>query len=95
MIKAGADQGATGENAIKVTSFDVDIILGPIAIIVTDSMLGEISETIATSIARSKAKKILIPLNRCGVVVSGTKNSNLQSLIIEMVRELEKEMVNV
>lgn len=94
MMKAGADQGATGENAIKVTSSNVDIIVGPIAILVTDSMLGEISDNIAVSIARSKSKKIVIPLNRCGVHVAGTKNATLQSLIIDMMREIEKEMEN-
>jgi NAD(P)-dependent dehydrogenase (short-subunit alcohol dehydrogenase family) len=93
MMKAGADQGATGENAIRVTSSNVDIIVGPIAILVTDSMLGEISENITVAIARSKAKKIVIPLNRCGVTVTGTKDATLQSLIIDMIREIEKEIM--
>ncbi|NLK72978.1 MAG: DUF3842 family protein [Clostridiales bacterium] len=90
MLKAGADEGATGENAICVTAQKVDIIIGPLAIVLSDSMLGEISQTIATAIARSPAKKMLLPMNRCGVFVAGVKNKTIQDFINEIVSEIQE-----
>lgn len=94
MLRAGANVGATGENAIRVTCEKVDIIIGPLAIILTDAMLGEISQEIASSIARSPARKLLVPINRCGITVAGTKDVNIQSLINEIVYEIQQEIKN-
>ncbi len=94
MIKAGADVGATGQNAIKVTCEKVDMIVGPLAIILTDSMLGEISQDIAISISKSPAKKFLIPINRCGVTIPGIKNVSIQNLICEIVYEIQEDIKN-
>ncbi|MDR2615602.1 MAG: DUF3842 family protein [Oscillospiraceae bacterium] len=91
MIKAGADEGASGENAIVVNAPKVDFILGSVAILAADSMLGEITAPMAAAIARSPAKKILLPLNRCGILVAGIKGEPLMQFIDEaaaMVREL-------
>ncbi len=57
MINNGANRGATGENAIQYTVEKVDIIFGPIGIIIPNSMLGEITPAMAEAIARSSAKK--------------------------------------
>ncbi len=92
MFKAGANEAATGENAISVTSRQVDIIVGPLAIIFADSMLGEISQNISGSIARSPAKKMLLPMNRCGVMVAGIKNKGIQDMINEIVYEIQAEI---
>lgn len=81
MLKEGASKGATGENAIAVTSQRVDIILGPLGIIMAQSMLGEITGKIASSIASSSAKKILIPISMCNAIVPGTENYKLSQLI--------------
>ena len=94
MLKAGANEAATGENAISVTSQQVDIIVGPLAIIFADAMLGEISQGISTAIARSSAKKMLLPMNRCGVMVAGIKNKGIQDLIYEIVCEIQEEIKN-
>ncbi|MBM7686750.1 MAG: hypothetical protein PWP07_2653 [Epulopiscium sp.] len=64
MMKAGANEGATGENAIVYNSSKVDIIIGAIGIIAANSMLGELTPTMAKAIAESPAKKVLLPLNR-------------------------------
>ena len=40
MINAGADQGASGENAVVVQCRRADIIAGPIGITLADAMLG-------------------------------------------------------
>lgn len=92
MIKAGANSGATGENAIKVMSKRVDIILGPLAIMVPDAMMGEITSDIALSISSSEAKKILLPFNKCNMVIAGVKGMKLNKLIEELVQEVLKEI---
>jgi NAD(P)-dependent dehydrogenase (short-subunit alcohol dehydrogenase family) len=81
MLKAGANEGATGENAIVYNSLKVDIIIGPIGIIVANSMLGELTPTMAEAITESPAKKILIPLNKCGIEIIGIKEETLPQLI--------------
>ena len=43
MLKAGADAGATGENPAVVTSRTADIIVGPMGIVIADSLMGEIT----------------------------------------------------
>ena len=65
MLKAGADAGATGENPAVVTSRTADIIVGPMGIVIADSLMGEITPKMAVAIGQSPAKKVLIPVNRC------------------------------
>ncbi|MFB6467268.1 DUF3842 family protein [Cytobacillus sp. Hz8] len=91
MLKAGANEGATGENAIAYTAPKVNIILGPIGIICAHSFLGELTPTMASAIAESPAKKILIPLNRCNITVTGIEVKPLPHYIddaIELVKTL-------
>ena len=70
MMKGGADVGATGENPVVLASRDADVIIGPIGIILADSMYGEITPRMSEAIGASRARKILIPINKC-VVVAG------------------------
>ncbi len=77
MIKAGADEGATGENAICYNSNRVDVIMGAIGIIAANSMLGELTPAMASAIASSNAIKVLIPLNRCNIQIAGVKDEPL------------------
>lgn len=81
MLKAGADQGATGENPVIVNCRDADIIIGPLGIILADAFLGEITPAMALAIARSPAQKILIPVNRCNVRVAGIRDLTLNEYI--------------
>ena len=74
MMKGGADVGATGENPVVLASRDADVIIGPIGIILADSMYGEITPRMAEAIGASKARKILIPINKC-VTVAGVDES--------------------
>ncbi len=71
MLLAKADGGATGESAVVYNAKDADYIVGPIGIIVSGALLGEISPEIACAITQSRAKKILLPENKCGVSVVG------------------------
>ncbi|MDD4328181.1 MAG: DUF3842 family protein, partial [Eubacteriales bacterium] len=67
MLKAGADKGATGDNAIIWNSNRVDIIIGAFGIIAGGSMMGELSDQVAAAVSHSDARKILIPLDKCGM----------------------------
>lgn len=67
MVKAGADDGATGENAIVVNLGRAHIIIGVVTILCADSMLGEITPAMARAAGECSAVKILIPMDRCGI----------------------------
>lgn len=90
MLKAGADHGATGENSVIVCARKADVIIGPIGIIVADSMFGEITPAMAKAIGQSNAKRILIPVNHCDNIVVGIRNLSIKDLIEEVLTELHK-----
>jgi hypothetical protein len=71
MVRAGADNGATGENAAVYNCARADYIIGVIGILVANSMHGEISPKIAAAVSSSPAHKILIPFDKCSVTVLG------------------------
>lgn len=83
MLKAGADQGATGENAVAVACRKTDVILGPIGIVIADSMLGKITPRMAAAVAQSGAKRILIPFDHCDNIIVGVAGGGLKARIRE------------
>ena len=87
MLKARANRGATGENAISVTVKNVDVIIGPLAIIVADAMMGEVTPKMARAISSSPAKKILIPLSQENVEIVGAPTIPLPHLIDMLITE--------
>jgi hypothetical protein len=90
MLKAGADNTATGENAVLVGCRKADVIVGPIGIVIADSLCGEITPRMAVSIGQSTAKKILIPVNHCENIVVGVADLSVSKLIqnvIEIIQE--------
>lgn len=89
MLKAGADYGATGENAVLVNAADSDIIIGPIGIVFANALLGEITPSIATAIGASKAYKILIPVNRCNHYVAGCTEAPMSEYIKLAINKIE------
>ena len=91
MMKAGANRGATGENAVVHTSPRVDVIIGPLAIIMPNAMMGEVTPTMARAVSSSEAKKILIPLTRERVKVVGASGEPLPHLVDQVVQDI-KEM---
>lgn len=90
MLKAGADHAATGENPVLVNSRSADYILGPIGIVIADSMYGEITPKMACAIGQSTASKILIPINHCDNYIVGVPVNNVKSLIGEAVEKLKQ-----
>lgn len=91
MMKAGANRGATGENAIVQTSPKADVIMGPLAILMAHAMMGEVTPRMAEAVSQSSGYKILIPLTQEKVTLVGVTADPLPHLVEEAVK-LAKEM---
>ena len=95
MMKAGANKGGTGENAIVQTSKRVDVIVGPLAILMANSMMGEVTPGMAVAVSSSEAKRILIPLTQEQVSIAGVSGEPLPHLVgqvVEMIKEIYKDV---
>ena len=92
MLKAGANEGATGENAICYNADRVEVIIGSIAILAANSMLGELTPKMAQAIGQSEAMKILLPINRAKIEVVGVSDEPLPHQIEAVINRL-KEML--
>ena len=92
MLKAGAPQGATGENAVVCNAARADLILGPIGVILANGILGEVSPAMAAAVSGSEAVKILIPSASCGVYVAGTEECRLEEYIRRAAELAAKEL---
>ena len=90
MLKAGASHAATGENAVVVSCRKADIIIGPLAIVIADSMFGEITPAMALAVAQSNAKRILIPFNHCDNIVVGISDYNVTAFIQDAVNKVSE-----
>lgn len=90
MLKAGADQAATGENPIIVGCRKADIIAGPIGIVIADALCGEITPAMALAVAQSDAKRVLIPSNHCENIIAGVADLSVGRLIQSAVEEIGK-----
>jgi hypothetical protein len=88
MMKAGANRGATGENAIRRCSDQVDVLTGPISILVSHAMMGEVTPAIVQAIGGSRALKLLLPLTQEPVVVVGTVREPLPHLVDKLLQNL-------
>lgn len=92
MLKAGANKGASGENAIVQTVKAVDIITGTISIVLANSMMGELTPKMAEAIASSPALKFLLPLRIPEVEIVGAPKEPLPHLIDQLVRRIQDIM---
>ena len=90
MLRAGANEGATGENAVIYNASRVDLIAGPISIMFPNAMSGELSPAMAEAIATSPAPKVLLPLSRSGVNIIGLKAEPLPHLIEELAKKVRE-----
>lgn len=91
MMKAGANRGATGENAIIKTAPEADIIIGPLAIILANSMMGEVTPGMSQAVSSSNALKILIPLTQESVTIVGVSGEPLPHLIDQVIEIIKAE----
>lgn len=91
MLRAGAHEGATGENAIVWQCRDADYILGPTGLVIANALLGEISPAMALAIGASPAQKLLIPSDRCSLHVIGLKPQSRELAVAELVALLSSK----
>ncbi len=89
MIKAGAKKVATGENPVIVACRKADVIIGPIGIVIADSLMGEVTPEMAVAVGQSGAARILIPVNKCENLVAGVKNLTVSALIDDTIAKLD------
>lgn len=94
MRKAGADRAASGENAVLVACRKADIIIGPVGIVIADSMFGEITPSMALAVAQADAVRVLIPVNHCDNIVAGVPDASAGTLLrsaVEKIRDILQE----
>ena len=92
MMKARANKGATGENAIVLNAKRVHIITGPLSIVLPNAMLGEMTVRMAEAIASADAKKVLLALNQEGIAVIGVEQEPLPHMVEKIVASIRQEL---
>lgn len=94
MLRAGANEGASGENAVIFNAPRVDVIAGSVAIIAANAFSGEFSASMAVAVASSPAVKVLLPLNRCGIEISGASDEPLPVQVDQLVYRIKSIYLN-
>lgn len=92
MLKAKPNIIATGENPVVVNSRYADIIIGPIGIVIADSLYGEITPKMALAVSQSKAVKLLIPMNKCGNIIVGVTDNLLEDSFKQINDYIDKSL---
>jgi len=95
MLRAGANEGASGENAVVYNAPRVDIIVGPLSILVPNAMMGELTPHMAAAIANSPARKVLLPLIRGNIELVGLSPEPLPHLIDVMVQRIKQLLTDL
>ena len=88
MLKSGAHEAATGENAVVLGCRWADVIAGPIGIVISDALLGEVTPVMAAAVGASTALRVLVPMSRCNTVVAGVPSVPTASLIEDAVEKI-------
>ena len=89
MLKAKADVVATGENPVVVCSRDADIIIGPIGIVIADSLYGEVTPKMAVAVGQADAVRILLPVNRCDNIIAGIPKLSVSDVLQDMLAKVK------
>ena len=92
MLKAGAHFGATGENPVIRGVADADAVLGPVGIVVAHAILGEVTPAMAEAVGGCRARKFLVPMNSCGVLVAGVQENSLPAYVAQAVDLAAQEL---
>ena len=85
MLKAGADQAATGENPVIVACRKTDVIIGPIGIVIADALFGEITPKMAVAVGQADAVRILLPVNKCDNLVAGIPSVSTAAILEDVI----------
>lgn len=89
MLKAGANQAATGENPLIVACRKADIIIGPIGIVIADSLWGEITPQMAVAVGQAEAVRILLPINKCDNIVAGISDLSTTTILNDVIARVK------
>ena len=95
MLKAGAQRGATGENAVVYNASRVQAILGPVGILMANGLLGEVTPAMAAAIGDSDAVKILLPSRQCSIRIASGPSQPMQGYLNDAMRLLAEELENL
>jgi NAD(P)-dependent dehydrogenase (short-subunit alcohol dehydrogenase family) len=93
MLKAGANKGASGENAIVQTVKTIDIVTGTVGIVLANSMMGELTPKMAEAIATSPAVKCLLPLKISELEIIGAPKEPLPHMIDQLIKRIQEIIV--
>jgi hypothetical protein len=85
MIKAGANRGASGENAVCRSVKQAECIVGPVAITWANAMMGEVTSKMAAAVTSSEAVKVLLPLFREKIEIVGINREPLPHLMQALI----------
>lgn len=94
MLKGGAVHAATGENPVRVAARRADIIIGPIGIVIADSLYGEVTPAMARAVAQSSARRILLPVNKCDNLIVGVRDCSVNELVSDAMRMIDEMSVS-
>ncbi|HCG36089.1 MAG TPA: hypothetical protein DER23_07085 [Clostridiales bacterium] len=94
MIKSGVNHAATGENAVIVACRKADVIIGPIGVVIADSLYGEVTPKMAVAVAQADAIRILIPVNKCENIIAGVQNISTTELLEDVILRLKQLVEN-
>jgi len=93
MMKAGANRGATGENAICHSAGQADVIIGPVAILLANAMMGEVTPSMVRAIGESKAAKLILPITQEPITIVSTIREPLPHMVDRLISELLTQYV--
>lgn len=94
MLKGGAVHAATGENPVRVAARRADIIIGPIGIVIADSLYGEVTPAMARAVAQSSARRVLLPVNKCDNLIVGVRDCSVNELVSDAMRMIDEMSVS-
>ncbi len=94
MLRAGANKGASGENAICHTVHSAQCIVGPISISWANAMLGEVTPKMAEAVMSCSATKYLLPLSQENAEIMGVVSEPLPHLVEQLVENRLKEVID-
>lgn len=88
MLKAGAHEAATGENPVVVACRKADVIIGPVGIVIADSLYGEVTPNMAIAVGQADAVRLLLPVNKCDNLIVGVQDLNVSALVKDVTEKL-------
>ena len=94
MVKCGANVGITGERAICsfLKKDSVDCIIGPIGILLSGAINGEITSEISKNITLLHCTKYILPLKKHGIYIPGTRDLQIKDIIEEIIYDIKSTL---